>query len=139
MRCVSSNALREYVDERPLSIGLGVGVGHALLSTALLSFFGFAGLLSQVETEPLYVFYSVCGLFVLGFVPAVLYSKYGSRVPVPLSMIFFIGSAYGTYRIVASGLTPVDPTPFGFYLLLWPGSVVLYAVVGAVEKVALGR
>ncbi|QKY21750.1 hypothetical protein B4589_011540 [Halolamina sp. CBA1230] len=77
-------------------------------------------------------------MFVLGFVPAVLYSKYRSRVPLALSVFLFVGSAFGTYRVVASGLTPVDPTPFGWYLLLWPACVVLYAAISVVEKLALG-
>lgn len=136
---VSPNALREYVDERPLSVSFAVGGGHALLSFALWSFFAFEALLASVGTEPLYVFYLVGGMFSLGFAPAVLYTKYGLRAPIGLSMFVFLGSAYGTSRVVSSGLTPVDPTPFGFYLLLWPGPVVLYAVVGAVEKVALDR
>ncbi|WP_255246080.1 hypothetical protein [Halolamina sp. CBA1230] len=135
---MSPITLREYVHARPLASSLAVGVGHALLSTALSSFFGFASLLAQADTEPLYVFYSLCGLFVLGFVPAVLYSKYRSRVPLALSVFLFVGSAFGTYRVVASGLTPVDPTPFGWYLLLWPACVVLYAAISVVEKLALG-
>ncbi|WP_237560294.1 hypothetical protein [Halolamina sediminis] len=135
---MSPNTLREYVDERPLSSSLAVGGGHALLSFLLWSLFDFEDLLASVGTEPLYVFYLVGGMFALGFVPAVLYARYGLRAPGAISVFLLVGSAFGTYRVVASGATPVDPTAFGFYLLLWPGCVVLYAVIGAVEKVALG-
>jgi hypothetical protein len=134
MRRVSPSSLRASVDDRPRLLGLAVGVGHALLSLVLWSLLDFGDLLSSVGTEPLYVFYLVGGMFALGFVPAVLYSKYGSRAPGALSVFLLVGSAFGTYRIVASRLTPVDPTPFGWYLLLWPAPVVLYAVIGAVER-----
>lgn len=133
-----SEVLQESVDERLLSSNLALGGGHALLSFALWSFFGFEDLLASVGTEPLYVFYLVGGMFSLGFVPSVLYSRYGLCAPVGLSAFFLVGSAFGTYQVVSSGLAPVDPTPFGFYLLLWPACVVLYAVIGAVEKITLG-
>jgi len=103
------------------------------LAITLWSVFGFENLLEVASTEPVYVTYIFVGMFTLGFLPSILFSKYRSRVPVVLVMGLFTICVTGTWQVVQAGATPVDPTPFGWYILLWVAVMLVTVVSGWIE------
>ncbi|ELZ79614.1 hypothetical protein C455_08517 [Haloferax larsenii JCM 13917] len=72
-------------------------------------------------------------MFVVGFVPAFLYARYRTFSPIVATGGLLGVTAFATWQTVQSGSTPVDPTPFGWYMLLWIGVLVLDAALGGVE------
>lgn len=118
---------------RSLTPGVVGGAAHASLAIALWSVFGFENLLTAASTETLYVAYVLTGMFILGFLPTILLFKYQSRVPAILVTLLFALCAVGTWRTVQSGVTPVGPTPFGWYILFWVAVGVVVTLSGWIE------
>lgn len=104
-----------------------------MVAITLWNVFGFENLLAAVSTETLYVIYVSVGLFTLGFLPGVLFSKYRLRAPIVLIAALFTMCAAGTWQLTQSGVTPVDPPPFGWYILLWAAVGVVAVVSGWLE------
>lgn len=115
---------------RPLLIGTIAGALHGGIGLGLWNFFEFESFPRMLSTEPLFMGYTLLGMFALGFVPGLLYARWRAISPGLLEGGLLTLSAYGTWTVVRDGLTPVDPTPFGWYVLLWVGIIVLISVVG---------
>lgn len=122
------------LSRRALRAGLIGGMFHAVVGVALWHWFqftDFASLLGQGRIA--FVVYNGIGLVILGAVPAVLLLR--SRLVSPALIVgsAFVWSAYETWQVVQSGLVPVDPTPFGWYLLLWVAILAVVSLVGGLE------
>ena len=115
---------------RTLAATLFAGVLHTAVSALLWTWFDFT---TRVAGNELFLTYVAVGAFLLGALPAVAVASARLVTPVLVVTVSFLLSAYGTWSLVASGLTPVDPTPFGWYLLGWP------VVVGGVLLVGAGE
>ena len=118
---------------RELLIGTTVGVFHGAIALLLWNFFNFENLLGMLSNEPLYLLYTLTGMFVLGFIPGLLYAKWESISPGLLVGGLLSLSSYGTWVTIGDGAVPVDPTPFGWYTPLWIGIAVLITVAGWIE------
>lgn len=116
--------------DRGIFIGIIAGALHGSIALGLWNFFEFESFPRMLSTEPLFMGYLLLGMFALGFVPGLLYAKWGSISPALLIGGLLFLSASGTWTIVRNNLTPVDPTPFGWYVLFWVGIIVLITVVG---------
>lgn len=103
---------------------------HPVAAGLLWTWFGFD---TNVAGEELFFAYVVVGAFLLGALPAVAFATRRLRAPAVVVVAAFTLSAYGTWSIVAAGVTPVDPTPFGWYLLGWPLVAIVALLVGGVE------
>jgi ribonuclease BN (tRNA processing enzyme) len=117
-------------------IGALAGVTHGIVALALWEFFGFERPERTLSTEPLFVVYTLLGMFALGFVPGLLYETWRSVSPGLVIGGLLCLSSYGTWTTVRSGATPVDPTPFGWYALLWVGIAIPAAGAGGRTAVA---
>lgn len=106
---------------------------HAVAAATLWTRFGFENLLAAFGTEPVYATYATLGMVLAGAVPAALARWRGTATPVLLVAVAFALAAAGTWTTVRRGLTPVGPTPFGWYVLLWPVVVSLAGLVGELE------
>jgi hypothetical protein len=118
---------------RSIFIGTLAGVTHGIVGLALWNLFEFESLRGMLSTEPLFLTYMLAGMFALGFVPGLLYAAWRSVSPGLVIGALLCLSSYGTWTTVRSGATPVDPTPFGWYALLWVGIVLLAAGSGWAE------
>ncbi|SDN00052.1 hypothetical protein SAMN04487949_3121 [Halogranum gelatinilyticum] len=101
---------------------------HAALAALCWTWFDFSTLLTNTELA-----YLAVGSLVLGALPAVLLTSKRLRTPSVVVATLFALSAYGTWSVVSAGLTPVDPTPFGWYLLGWPAVAAAALLVGGGE------
>lgn len=80
--------------------------------------------------------YVAGGAFLLGVLPAALVTTKRLVSPVVLVSILYVLSAYGTWSVYVAPTTPptpVDPTPFGWFLIGWPVVAVTALLVGGVE------
>lgn len=118
---------------RGLLIGTTTGIFHGAIALFLWNFFGFESLQGMLSNEPLYLLYTLTGMFVLGFIPGLLYAEWGSISPGVLTGGLLCLSSYLTWTAIGDGATPVGPTPFGWYTLLWAGIIVLVFVAGWAE------
>ncbi|MGM0372648.1 MAG: hypothetical protein ACQEQJ_09140 [Halobacteriota archaeon] len=119
--------------DRPISAGVATGAVHAVIAASLWTGFGFEGFGRLLETEPAFLAYILSGMVLLGAIPGVCYATWRSVAPALLIGGSLCLSAAGTWAIVRDGLTPVDPTPFGWYVLLWVGIAVVATAAGLVE------
>ncbi|SEO92897.1 hypothetical protein SAMN04487948_10831 [Halogranum amylolyticum] len=103
---------------------------HTVAAGVLWTWFGFDT--GVAGDEPFFAYVAV-GAVLLGALPAVAVATRRLRAPALVVAAAFTLSAYGTWSIVDSGLTPVDPTPFGWYLLGWPLVAVAALLVGGGE------
>lgn len=122
------------IHERPAVVGTGAGITHLALSMVLWESFGFMSPAKTFAVDPLFGTYTVAGMFLLGAVPGALFARYRSLAPAVVVGSLLAVSAAWTRRTTASGATPVDPTPFGWYLLLWVVVVALAALSGWIER-----
>jgi|AntRauTorcE11898_2_1112593.scaffolds.fasta_scaffold02169_3 hypothetical protein len=119
---------------RALLVGTVTGIFHGIIALYLWNWFGFENFRGMLSAEPLFLLYTLTGMFALGFVPGLLYVKWESISPGLLISGLFCLSAYGTWTTIGDGSTPVDPTPFGWYILLWAGIAVFISGVGWTER-----
>ena len=99
---------------RALGIGLLAGLAHLVVVAALAEWFGFS-----IGVTP-FLLYVAAGGLLLGAVPVAMLIEI--RLVAPSIVVAFAASAYGTWSVyVAPAVTPtpVDPTPFGWYLIGW--------------------
>lgn len=118
---------------KPATIGIVTGLVHLLISVLLWYRFEFESLLTLFSSETLYAAYVVVGMFVVGFVPGVLYAQQRAVSPLFIVVGLLALTGFGTWQTVQSNLTPVGPTPFGWYTLLWVGVLVIAGLFGGVE------
>ncbi|WP_435093568.1 hypothetical protein [Halorubrum sp. N11] len=115
---------------RALGIGLLAGLVHLIVTGALAEWFGFT-----MNVNPFLGYVAVGGLL-LGAVPVVLLVENRLVVPSIVVVVALAVSAYGTWSVsVAPDVTPtpVDPTPFGWYLIGWVVVLGAALVAGGVE------
>ena len=117
-----------------MGVGTATGLLHLAVALGLWTAFGFERVSGMLRTEPLFLGYTLLGMFALGFVPGLVYARWRAVSPGLLVGGALLLSAAGTWTTVRDGLTPVDPTPFGWYVLLWVGIVGLSLVVGWIES-----
>lgn len=118
---------------RGLFIGTTTGIFHGAIALYLWHFFGFESLQGMLSNEPLYLLYTLTGMFALGFIPGLLYAEWEALSPGLLTGGLLCLLSYLTWTAIGEGATPVGPTPFGWYTLLWVGIVVLVSVAGWAE------
>ena len=118
---------------KPATIGIVTGLVHLLISVLLWYRFEFESLLTLFSSETSYAAYVVVGMFVVGFVPGVLYAQQRAVSPLFIVVGLLALTGFGTWQTVQSNLTPVGPTPFGWYTLLWVGVLVIAGLFGGVE------
>mgnify|MGYP007038797365 CR=1 FL=1 len=122
--------------QRPSSRTLAAGVGgvvHAAVAGLLWTQFGFENLLTLLGSETLYATYALGGMVLTGVIPVALSQWRGTATPLLFVAGAFVLAALGTWTTVRQGLTPVGPTPFGWYVLLWPAVVAVAGTVGEIE------
>lgn len=135
---MSTDATVVRLPRTTLVRALAVGGLHALMAAGLFELFGFT--YPRIASV---LAYQVVGMVLLGAVPAVLLLQ--ARLVTPALTVGALGAwgVYRTWRTQQLGLTPVDPTPFGWYLLLWAAILALALFVGGVEygvrRYAIGR
>lgn len=118
---------------RTLGASLVAGLGTVTVTAALWTWFDFT---TRVAGNEPFLAYVAVGTFVLGAVPAVLLTTKRLLTPTVVVAGAFGLSAYGTwstYVAPARPPAPVDPTPFGWVLLGWPGIALAALLVGGVE------
>ncbi|EMA63778.1 hypothetical protein [Halorubrum kocurii] len=72
----------------------------------------------------------------LGAVPVAILAETRLVAPSIVVGVAFAASAYGTWSVTvapAATLTPVDPTPFGWYLIGWVAVLGVALIVGGAE------
>lgn len=116
-----------------LLAGVVGGLGHALLVFLLWEGFGFESLIGAFPAEPLYVGYLVVGMLAVGVVPGVGYARRERTAPVVVVGALVVGAGTATWLSLRGDATPVGPTAFGWYVLLWPVTLVIAVVAGVVE------
>jgi hypothetical protein len=115
-----------HPSRRALGSGLLAGLAHLTVACALADWFGFS-----VGPSPFSGYVAVGGLL-LGAVPVAILVETRLVAPSVAVAAALAASAYGTWSVyVAPDVTPtpVDPTPFGWYLIAWV--VVLGAALAA--------
>ena len=120
--------------DSPIRVGIMTGTFHGVLAMSLWYFFDFEGVGRMLATEPFVLVYTLSGMFLLGVIPGLLYAKWKTISPGVLVGGMVCLSSYSTWNLVREGLTPVDPTPYGWYVLLWVGIAVVITVSGLVER-----
>jgi hypothetical protein len=110
------------------------GLGHALAVALLWRGFGFESLFATASTEPLYTGYLLVGLLAVGIVPGLGYARRALVAPLVVVGTLLVGAATATWLSLRGGATPVGPTPFGWYALLWPATLVLAVSAGVGEE-----
>lgn len=106
------------------------GALHAVAAATLWTRFGFENLFAALGTEPTYATYAMLGMVLAGAMPAALARWRGTATPVLFVGVVFVLAAVGTWTTARRGLTPVGPTPFGWYVLVWPAVVSLAGLGG---------
>jgi hypothetical protein len=124
-----------HLDTTPflLAVGGSAGLVHAGIAALLWTYFGFENLPAAFATEPLYVSYVSVGMVLLGSIPGVLSVRLHTVSPLLLVGGLLTLSTVLTWQTHRTGVTPVDPTPFGWYVLLWIGIVAVSGLVGGIE------
>lgn len=123
---------QSVVSRTSMISGVAVGLFHAAVAGLLWNQW-LDDLGAMLAIKPLNVLYIDFGMFLLGFVPAMFYTE---RKVVPpaiivgvLLVLSVLGSAmWGPVQAPRAGLTP-----FGLYILLWVGVIVLVEVTGTLE------
>jgi len=114
---------------RALGLGLLAGLAHLLVAGALAEWFDFA-----IGITPFLGYVAVGGLSI-GAIPVVLLAE--TRLVAPSTVVVALAaSAYGTWSVYVAPdavPTPVDPTPFGWYLIGWPVVMGAALVAGGAE------
>ena len=115
---------------RALGIGLLAGLAHLVVAAALAEWFGFS-----IGVTP-FLLYVAAGGLLLGAVPVAMLIEIRLVAPSIVVGVAFIASAYRTwsaYVAPAVTPTPVDPTPFGWYLIGWVVVLGAALVTGGAE------
>jgi hypothetical protein len=110
------------------------GLAHALAVALLWRGFGFESLLATASTEPLSTGYLLVGMLAVGVVPGLGYARRDLVAPLVVVGVLLVGVATATWLSLRGGVTPVGPTPVGWYALLWPATLVLAVSAGVAEK-----
>jgi fluoride ion exporter CrcB/FEX len=104
---------------------------HAALAALCWMWFDFSTDVTSAELA-----YLVTGALLLGALPTALLTSKRLLSPAVVVAVLFTLSAYSTWSTYVAPATPpapVDPTPFGWYLLGWPAVGTAALLVGGVE------
>lgn len=115
-----------------LLAGLVGGLSHTLVVLLSWEAFGFESLVGTFPAEPLYVAYVLVGMLVVGIAAGVAAARRGFVSPVVVGVLL-AGAGTATWLRLRGGATPVGPTALGWYVLLWPVTLVLAVGAGVVE------
>jgi len=78
MDITNSNGAKSERDSSPLKrallIGTVTGMFHGIIALYFWNSFGFESFQGMLSAEPLYLLYTLTGMFALGFVPGLLYA-----------------------------------------------------------------
>jgi hypothetical protein len=96
--------------------------------------FRFEAIDSLLVAEIPFAVYLLSGMLTTGAVPAVLWVRWRSFTPAVIVFGLFGLSALRTWQTVRAGLTPVGPTHFGWYTLLWPVVVLVAVTAGPIDR-----
>ena len=117
-----------------LAAATPTGLVHALAVGLLWREFGFESLVATASADPLYVAYLLAGVLTVGAVPGLGYARREVISPLVVVGTLLVGTATATWLRLSGGATPVGPTAFGWYALLWPVTLVLAVVAGVGEE-----
>ncbi|EMA64434.1 hypothetical protein [Halorubrum lipolyticum] len=115
---------------RALGTGLLAGLAHLAVAGALAEWFGFS-----IGVTPFLGYVALGGLS-LGAVPVAVLVETRLVAPSIVVGVAFVASAYGTWSVYVAPVatpTPVDPTPFGWYLIGWVAVLGAALVAGGAE------
>lgn len=118
--------------KKTLTTTLLAGVATLALTALCWTWFDFA---TRAGNELVLAYVGV-GAFCLGALPAALATAKRLFAPALVVSALYLLSAYGTWSVYVAPATPpapVDPTPFGWFLLWWPVVTVAALLVGGVE------
>lgn len=121
---MSSESKPSLITRRSIAAGLIAGLVHAGLAVILWNYF-FVHLMEIYAYKPLQVVYMVLGMFVLGFVPSMLYVGGGLVTPAKVVGVFLLLSAIGSWLMHPIRAPFGGPTPFALYVWLWIGVIAL--------------
>ena len=112
--------------------GLIGGLAHTALAVLLWNNW-FDNLWGMLMTKPLNGAYIILGMFLLGFIPVLLYVGEKVISPAIIIAVFLLLSTLGSW--LAGSVRPPSavPTLFGLYILFWVGVVALAGVIGGFE------
>ncbi|WP_254524011.1 hypothetical protein [Natrinema caseinilyticum] len=116
------------VSTTPAIYGLVAGLLHAGVAALLWDYFRY-GVLWDVSFTGVYI---TAGIFALGFVPVLSSTRQKSISPVLLVSILLLASVYSEWQGYFSPRFG-GPGPFGWYILLWVGVVLLAGLAGDLE------
>lgn len=117
---------------KTLSTSPLAGVATLALTALCWTWFDF----STHAGNELFFAYVAVGAFCLGALPTALATAKRLVAPAFVVSILYGLSAYGTWSVYVATTTPptpVDPTPFGWFLIGWPVVAVAALLVGGVE------
>jgi hypothetical protein len=113
--------------------GVVAGLVHAGVAIVLWNRW-FDDLAGMLAAKPLNGVYLLVGMFLLGFVPALLYVGGDVLSPAAVVAAFLVPSAVGSWLLGPVRSPSAAPTPFSLYVLLWVAVVALAGVAGGVER-----
>lgn len=125
------------LSDRSVEYAAIAGLGHLLLVVAVSAWLGFSLRTFQGGLEGTLLLVAILvGAVLMGAVPAVLFSEKRLVTPALVVAALFAWSVYGSWRLVfgpSSHLTPVGPTPFGWYSLAWFVVLAVALAAGVLE------
>lgn len=130
---MSPTASTSRLTRETLRLGLSGGFVHLALVSLLWSGFEFT---TRLDGIALFFVYLAIGALVVGAVPVALLRAQRLVSPFLVVAGSLTASAFvnwSTYVAPSSSPTPVGPTPFGWYLLAWPGVLAVALLVGGIE------
>jgi hypothetical protein len=130
----------ESVSRRALLASLAVGIGH-LLAVALVAEAagdGVSGIAAELfaaqPVEYAMLAFAVIGLVALGAVPALLFVRWGLRLPAVVVAVGFTLATLRTWRYVQETVhLGASPSPMIAYAVFWFVPLALALVVGGLE------
>lgn len=112
--------------------GMVGGIVHAGFAAFLWNYW-FDNLGEMLTVKPFNGAYIILGMFLLGFVPILLYVDERVISPVIVVAVFLLFSAVGSWLATPVRAPAAVPTPFALYILLWVGVIALAGLAGGLE------
>lgn len=129
---MSEHRKRSVVSRTSIISGVAIGFVHAAIAVLLWNQW-FDSLGEMLAVKPLNGLYIALGMFFLGFIPAMFYAGRKVVSPAIIVAVLLVLSVLGSWMAGPVQAPRSGPTPFGLYILLWVGIVVLVGIAGTLE------
>jgi len=123
---------RSLVSKTSIVGGLIGGLVHAGLSIFLWNYL-YESVWEILRVDPFQGVYTILGMFLLGFVPVVIYIDKKVISPAIIIGGLLTFSGISSWLIGPPRAPFGGPTPFGVYILLWVGIIVFAVAMGRHE------